>query len=510
MTTWQDQQPLSRRALRESERAHAQVTMSDTGDVDTGETRPDQQIWRQPLTAEPLDYTTQSRRPVPVEEPPLRRPRSSSPSRDVQDAPSYRVRDFSPEGRGTSFSSTTPAPWTPPAEGSGDLNYHTSVEFNRAAPTAFDERGSVPPVVVTPAAPTPAAQPPATQPPATPALAPVAQPGHPTEHTLTRREMRELRNASRPDVVESAPPQSPLAPRAAATAPLVSAAPTPSRAPQPEPSPELAAAMAEFDAFMLATSPPPLVEPAHRPTTGPPAAVPAAAAPAVDVQPRPAEAAPVQAAPAPPMPAPPEPPSIRLAPAAPASVSPAAASPMAPIIPDVPAEPLREIVTAPEVYAAPAGHWAAQLTIDEQYVDVVGAHSRNLAASDAITTNALVLPAFPQTGPLTGPVSRTGEILLTGSIDLPRSLGLSGLNPARYDRPDIDAVIDAGDREDSAPDSAPVRAIRAVSTHTSSQGIINARRPKGSSLPMILSITAGVMAVGVIILFVAGMIFKIF
>jgi hypothetical protein len=117
---------------------------------------------------------------------------------------------------------------------------------------------------------------------------------------------------------------------------------------------------------------------------------------------------------------------------------------------------------------------------------------------------------FPTTGPITGPVNGTGEVLLTGSIDLPRSLGINGLHPSRYDRADIDAIIDAGDREDSAPDSAPVRAVRAVSTYTSSQGIIATKRPRGNNLPMVLSITAGVMMVGVVVLIVAGMIFKIF
>jgi hypothetical protein len=52
--------------------------------------------------------------------------------------------------------------------------------------------------------------------------------------------------------------------------------------------------------------------------------------------------------------------------------------------------------------------------------------------------------------------------------------------------------------------------VRAVSTYTSTQGIINAKRPKGNNLPMVLSITAGVMMVGVVVLVVVGMIFKIF
>lgn len=481
MTTWQDQQPMSRRALRESERAHAQATMSDTGDLPTVETHSDQQIWPQPLTAEPLGYATQARPATPVDEPPLRRPRSSGTAPVAPESPAYRVRDFSPEGRGTSFSSTAPAPWTPPAAGSGDLDYHTSVEFNRAAPEASERPTPVPPVVGTAER---AAQ-------ASPAPATTAHPRHdgPVEHTLTRRELRELRNASAAAPEASPAPSAAVGPVAVppdATVPLSAV-----RAPQLQMTEELAAAMAEFDALFLAkSSPPPLVEPSRAASHAQPAAAPVAQPPV--------------AAPAPPAR------PVATPPPAPVAAPPAATPPAAPVQAEIPAEPLREIVTAPEVYAAPAGHWSTELTADDQFADLVGAHSRNLAAVDAITTNALVLPAFPQTGPLTGPVSRTGEILLTGSIDLPRSLGLNGMNPGRYDRPDIDAVIDAGDREDSAPDSAPVRAIRAVSTHTSSQGIINTKRPKGSSLPMILSITAGVMAVGVIVLFVAGMIFKIF
>jgi hypothetical protein len=184
---------------------------------------------------------------------------------------------------------------------------------------------------------------------------------------------------------------------------------------------------------------------------------------------------------------------------------------VAPSVPNVAAaEPLREVVTAPEVFTAPVGHWSTQSEIDEG-VELVGRpHQRDISSIDAITTSALVLPSFPVSMPTTGPVSGTGEILMTGSINLPRSLGVTGLHPSRYDRADIDAISDAGDRDAPAPDSAPVRAVRAVSTYTSTQGIINAKRPKGNNLPMVLSITAGVMMVGVVVLVVVGMIFKIF
>ncbi len=168
------------------------------------------------------------------------------------------------------------------------------------------------------------------------------------------------------------------------------------------------------------------------------------------------------------------------------------------------------MISAPEVYAAPAGHWSNQVDIDENVNKSRGPHKRDLASSDAITTSALILPGLPASGPITGPINGTGQLLMTGSIELPRSLGISGLHPSRYDRADIDSIIDAGDREDAAPDSAPVRAVRAVSTYTSSEGIIQTKQPRGNNLPMVLSITAGVMMIGVVVLVVAGMIFKIF
>ena len=494
MTTWQHEQPTSRRALRESERAHAQATISRTDEVETQQQASDQQIWSQSTAPEPLSYTTQARPQTPVNDVPMRRPRQNPAAQPASETPAYRLRDFSPESRGASFTSTqptSPAPWTSPAVGSGDLDYHTSVELDRPAATAYSAPVPPPPVLGTTKQAEPAR-----------ASAPADPDAGPDEHTLTRREMRTLRSAAAPmaddaHVPASAPasdaPASAAPPLAQAPAPAYQeAAPVAPPAPRPAASPELDAAMAEFDALFRAKNVPPLIEPPREARVLPPQEVPAVVAPAVvtpAVAPPPSAASVV-------MPLP----------------SPAAAPQEAPPQEAPPQEHLtiREVVTAPEVYTRPAGHWSNQASIDDEHQVSEHALSRNLASSDAITTSALVLPSFPQSGPFTGPVSSTGEILITGSIDLPRSLGMSGLNPSRYDRPDVDAVIDAAEREDSAPDSAPVRAIRAVSTQTSSQGIINTKRPRGNNLPMILSITAGIMAVGVIVLIVAGMIFKIF
>jgi hypothetical protein len=164
-------------------------------------------------------------------------------------------------------------------------------------------------------------------------------------------------------------------------------------------------------------------------------------------------------------------------------------------------------------YSPPVGHWSTQASIDDDQQVQENTFSRNVGAtSGAITTSALVLPSIPTGDDILSPLGSTGEILITGSINLPSSMGTTGVHPARYDHSDVDALLEADDREDSDhPDSAPVRAIRAVSTHTSSGAVISAKKPKGDSrLPIVLAVSAAVMAVGVVVLFVVGMIFKIF
>lgn len=484
MTTWQEDPPMSRRALRESERAHAQATLSRDTEVTAEEPVADQQIWSQAPGPEPLHYTTQGRLNTPGYDGQSFRTRQGSSAQPSTETPAYRLRDFSPEARGTSFTATQPAPsvsWTPSPAGSGDLDYHTSVEADRPGPTASAAPVAAPPKLGTHAVADVVEN---------PARSRVRE--APSEFTLSRRELRALRNAAAPVVDDRAAPENvapavsvpSVAPVSIAPVPLVvQSQPLPPVAPKPDTSAEVEAAMAEFDALYHLRSTPDTAR------SGGPEAAPAA---------RQSSELHTLVEPATPQPRAPEPVAPPVAISSPSTTLPAAG------------EPIREVVTAPEVYTRPIGHWSTQAGIDDENQVTEHTLSRNLAASDAITTSALVLPSFPQAGPFTGPVSGTGEILITGSIDLPRSLGMSGRYPSRYDSPDVDSIVDAADREDSAPDSAPVRAIRAVSTHTSSQGIIATKRPKGNNLPVILSITAGVMAVSVVVLFVAGMIFKIF
>ncbi|MEX1078771.1 MAG: hypothetical protein WED09_06655 [Homoserinimonas sp.] len=170
----------------------------------------------------------------------------------------------------------------------------------------------------------------------------------------------------------------------------------------------------------------------------------------------------------------------------------------------------RGIDSAPEVFSVPDAHWQTQTHIDEANQSGDGFVRRVGSTSGSLTGNALVIPSIPQASDITSPFSSTGEILVTGSIDLPITLGSTGAHPARYDHSDIDALFAQEDHDYAQADSAPVRAIRAVSTHTSTHGVISAKKPANNRLPMMMAVTAGILAVGVAALFAAGMIFGYF
>jgi hypothetical protein len=158
-------------------------------------------------------------------------------------------------------------------------------------------------------------------------------------------------------------------------------------------------------------------------------------------------------------------------------------------------------------FTPPTGHWSTAAELEDQNQPIT---SRNVAQSTAATTtNALILPAIPQPD-ATAPLTSTGEILVTGSIDLPRSVGSTGAHPDRIDSSDIDRLLDGDENEFNTSEVQPVRASRAISTHTSTRGVIAPPKKRGNTLPIVLMITAGVLAVGVIGLLVAAYVLKVF
>jgi hypothetical protein len=166
----------------------------------------------------------------------------------------------------------------------------------------------------------------------------------------------------------------------------------------------------------------------------------------------------------------------------------------------------------------PLGHWSIDRD-DDSHIETIGRRDdqtfddlvgRGIGAGGIpTTTNALILPAIPRQGN-TGPITSTGEIMITGSIDLPRSLGATGQHPNLFDSSEMDRMLDQLDEGGHHNDVAPVSASRAVSTHTSTRGVMTPPRKRGASLPTVLAITAAVLAIGVLSLFVVGYAFNIY
>ncbi|MCJ1687705.1 hypothetical protein [Rathayibacter sp. VKM Ac-2927] len=161
----------------------------------------------------------------------------------------------------------------------------------------------------------------------------------------------------------------------------------------------------------------------------------------------------------------------------------------------------------------PIEHLAITDELDSKSKEEVDASFDSLIASGVAatgavtTTNALILPTAGDASPAR---TDTGEVLVTGSFDLPRSLGSTGQHPNLYDSPDVDRYVDRIDREQPASDSEPVRASSAVSTHAAGTAMIAPQKRRAVSVPVVLAITAAVLLVASIALFIGGFVLNIF
>jgi hypothetical protein len=487
MTTFQDPPPQSRRAVRQSER---------------GETP--EQISVEQIAVETQPYSfdaAQLQASVPTPPTPLAAPhsgrrvqldagapgsvevRQAQPTSDAvpaEDPSVFRARDFSPEGRRSSASreqfqsvASVPVDFVPvdsvPAE--------SAPPQPMAAPV-------VPETIVVPVR-------------SHSAAAPVDLEDR-LNHTLTRRELREIRAAQQEQAPALALPE-PIDT-------LLNSGPIeiPTLAPAPGQSQALADAMAEFDQLTRARRD---TEARARDLQ---VASLATAKPVVPVVPVPAvhpfgfgsvpeeliqqsssvPVAPPLIEPSPTGPAPvlwsPPPPTGLSVPQAPPAAVQAAAVEASVIDTDAEIDPavipvVIDPVASDPTNAAnrPAGHWSIQAALEDDETPFENTLSRTVGTgTSAITTSALVLPSVPQASDLTRPFASTGEILMTGSIDLPHSLGSTGAHPHRIDNSDFED--DPLDSQIAAPDSAPVRAIRAVSTHTSTRGVIENKKPQNN------------------------------
>ncbi|MBD8205132.1 hypothetical protein IFU08_09565 [Microbacterium sp. CFBP 8790] len=124
--------------------------------------------------------------------------------------------------------------------------------------------------------------------------------------------------------------------------------------------------------------------------------------------------------------------------------------------------------------------------------------ARNASASGAVSTpNALILSQTPSGVPLVGPITATGEVMITGTFELPEGLGSVGHAPGTTDGRDADAVLLDGELP-PASSPTPIAASAAISTVKQPGEIIRPPAPeKGSKLLIGLIITTGALALAV-------------
>lgn len=114
--------------------------------------------------------------------------------------------------------------------------------------------------------------------------------------------------------------------------------------------------------------------------------------------------------------------------------------------------------------------------------------------SQHLAPNTLIFNPSPGDGSLSGPVASTGEILVTGSYELPKGLGSQGHAHGTTDGKDVDAVLIDGELA-PASSPTPIAASAAVSTIKPAGEIIRPPAPeKGNKLMLILAIVAGGLA----------------
>ncbi|WP_164233863.1 hypothetical protein [Microbacterium hydrocarbonoxydans] len=119
--------------------------------------------------------------------------------------------------------------------------------------------------------------------------------------------------------------------------------------------------------------------------------------------------------------------------------------------------------------------------------------------SQSLAPNTLIFNPSPGEGSLSGPVASTGEILVTGSYELPQGIGSQGHAHGTADGKEVDAVLIDGELP-PASSPTPIAASSAVSTIKPAGEVIRPPAPeKGNKLMLTLAIVAGGLALAVVV-----------
>lgn len=114
-------------------------------------------------------------------------------------------------------------------------------------------------------------------------------------------------------------------------------------------------------------------------------------------------------------------------------------------------------------------------------------------SGSSITANALVLPAGSESPDFT--LEGDDGLLVTGSIDVPEGFASSGRGSVSIDGNDVDSDVAEG--EVSSPETAPVRASKAVSSYANARVQIAPKKQRSNVWPVAIGVGAGGVAVAV-------------
>ena len=138
--------------------------------------------------------------------------------------------------------------------------------------------------------------------------------------------------------------------------------------------------------------------------------------------------------------------------------------------------------------------------------DIISRAVAQEGAASASSSSALILPAMPESGQLAGRLGETGELYITGSIELPRSLGETGGHASLLDSVEADPLDELGfaDRAASAGGIGPRSPDGFLRARATLGPVVTEAQKEKSKLPVVLIATGGGLVVAVVALLVWG------
>lgn len=136
--------------------------------------------------------------------------------------------------------------------------------------------------------------------------------------------------------------------------------------------------------------------------------------------------------------------------------------------------------------------------------------SSGAGGSQNHASNTLIFTPLPGRGSLSGPIASTGELLITGSYELPHGIGSQGHAHGVADGKDVDAVLLDGELPASSSPT-PIAASSAVSTTKPAGEVIRPPAPeKGNKLMLTLAIMAGGLALALAVVLIVAFTMNLF